>query len=703
MLKFRRALALAFAVAMVALLVPGAALAGSNALQFDGIDDFVSIPDTNGNFDVGTTFTVEAWVKPAALGASTDFKAVAQAADTEPPFTNGSWVLFLDHPDPSTWGLSVCVPACNAATSGAGSLQAGVWQHLAATYDGTAITIYRNGVLVATTPWSGTVSPTNFILLGRWESAFNGLIDEVRVWNVARTQSQIQANMNVTLLPQAGLVGYWRLDEGFGQTAFDSSGKGNNGRLGTTAGADAQDPLWVASDSPVALDSDGDGKPDTADNCPFVYNPDQQDTDNNGIGDACQLCPESNSPEVCDAKYSATLSADGSPKQPGEPLWVMATFLNNSTHDITTFQPDCVNTTFTVTDGELTLPPTIREKMYGNPTDVVTIPAGATFAVTCNLAEMFDPAVLTSGSGGASATYQVDATYANDIECDAQCQGLGGTPITFFGRIDSATQTITIAGSPAVTRSAQIVFNPSGWLPSWASTPGTVSALISHIDGHPVSDVDPSTIRLNGTVPIIVGSNSIDATGTILTVSFDRMLAVQSLGSVANFVGASDVSSCAGRSSTFATVQGRFKTAANTPNEIFVGNGAVFIAHTSVPVDIKPGAFPNSINLSSNGVVPVAILSTPTFDATKVDPTTITMAGSGVRLKGNGTAMASFQDVNGDGRPDLVVQVSTQALQLTMGDVSALVQGRLLQGFTLPASMGGGTTICGADSIRVVP
>jgi hypothetical protein len=122
-----------------------------------------------------------------------------------------------------------------------------------------------------------------------------------------------------------------------------------------------------------------------------------------------------------------------------------------------------------------------------------------------------------------------------------------------------------------------------------------------------------------------------------------------------------------------------------------------------VPVDIKPGAFPNTINLSSNGVVPVAILSTSTFDATKIDPASVTMAGAGVRLKGNGTAVASIQDVNDDGRPDLVVQVVTQALQLTKGDSPALVQARLLPTFTLPASMGGGTTVCGADSIRVVP
>ena len=58
---------------------------------------------------------------------------------------------------------------------------------------------------------------------------FNGKIDEVRIWNVARTESQIQNTMNTILSPEyystsdSGLVGYWRLDEGTGQTAEDLS------------------------------------------------------------------------------------------------------------------------------------------------------------------------------------------------------------------------------------------------------------------------------------------------------------------------------------------------------------------------------------------------------------------------------------------------------------------------------------------------
>ncbi|MBI4663229.1 MAG: IPT/TIG domain-containing protein [Verrucomicrobia bacterium] len=112
-----------------------------------------------------------------------------------------------------------------------------------------------------------------------------------------------------------------------------------------------------------------------------------------------------------------------------------------------------------------------------------------------------------------------------------------------------------------------------------------------------------------------------------------------------------------------------------------------------VTIDIKPGSFPNSINLGSGGTVPVALFSTGTFDARTVDPLRVTLAGAPVALRGKGTPMASFQDVNGDGLLDLVVHVSTQALQLTWTDEVAELRGKTFAG----------QAVRGTDSIRVVP
>jgi probable HAF family extracellular repeat protein len=112
-----------------------------------------------------------------------------------------------------------------------------------------------------------------------------------------------------------------------------------------------------------------------------------------------------------------------------------------------------------------------------------------------------------------------------------------------------------------------------------------------------------------------------------------------------------------------------------------------------VAIDIKPGSFPNSINLGSDGNVPVAIFGADGFDVTTVDPLTVTLAGAQVQLRGRGTPMTDLKDVDGDGRLDLVVHISTDALALTATDVQAVLDGTTV----------GGTRIRGFDTVRIVP
>lgn len=136
----------------------------------------------------------------------------------------------------------------------------------------------------------------------------------------------------------------------------------------------------------------------------------------------------------------------------------------------------------------------------------------------------------------------------------------------------------------------------------------------------------------------------------------------------------------------------------SSPQPILVEKEGVVLSYRPgesglpVAIDIKPGSTENSINLGSNGVVAVAILSTPAFDARIVDPVTVTLANSGVRLKGKGTPMASEEDVNSDGLLDLVVQVETEALEMASSDTKATVAGNTLDG----------VPILGRDTVRVV-
>ncbi len=115
------------------------------------------------------------------------------------------------------------------------------------------------------------------------------------------------------------------------------------------------------------------------------------------------------------------------------------------------------------------------------------------------------------------------------------------------------------------------------------------------------------------------------------------------------------------------------------------------IGAINVTIDIKPGSDPNCVNSGGNGVIPVAILTTPTFDAAEVDPLTVTLLGGAIRLNGKSGNAGSLEDVDNDGDLDRVVQLID--FTLDTGETTAI-----LTGFTL-----GGTPIEGAVAICVVP
>ncbi len=119
------------------------------------------------------------------------------------------------------------------------------------------------------------------------------------------------------------------------------------------------------------IDTDNDGVPDTEDNCPLVANASQDDTDGDGLGDACDANTEE-------------LEVPAVPRREGEALMVEAIFWNQSGSAIEIITPDCYNTTFTVRDGlGSILPPRDRVwHAYGIPDDVMTLAAGASFSVT---------------------------------------------------------------------------------------------------------------------------------------------------------------------------------------------------------------------------------------------------------------------------------------------------------------------------------
>ena len=88
----------------------------------------------------------------------------------------------------------------------------------------------------------------------------------------------------------------------------------------------------------------------------------------------------------------------------------------------------------------------------------------------------------------------------------------------------------------------------------------------------------------------------------------------------------------------------------------------------------------------------MAILSSLSFDAATVDPLSVELASGKDGLKGNGTPMASFSDVNGDGLTDIVVQIATDSLLPTNTDTNVVLMGETFDGIAFT----------GTDTIRIV-
>ncbi len=233
---------------------PGPGILG-NALNFDGANDYTERSPLSalGSGD----FTFEFWYKANSHSSFPVLFAQDQSGVGTPAFrveinsSNNSMSFFF-----SSTGASV------SNLTPTNSLTVGAWTHYAIVRSGNTFLSYVNGVLQATTSASGT--PTlvgntfNFRIGARRNSVnaatnpFNGTIDEFRVWNVARSQTQIQNNRYSELAPQSGLYIYYKFNQGVASgnntgltTLNDGSGNSLNSTLNNFA-LNGSTSNWIA-------------------------------------------------------------------------------------------------------------------------------------------------------------------------------------------------------------------------------------------------------------------------------------------------------------------------------------------------------------------------------------------------------------------------------------------------------------------------
>lgn len=210
----------------------------NNALSFaQANSQYITVPHS-ASINLGPTFTMEAWVNYSGQN-----RTILDKGDYD--------YLWELNPNTNLSKMGFYTKATGAWSYSTGTVPQNTWTHVAITLSEGTLTFYINGVAsgTAAVTFSQDAQPMN---IGRQQPTFcacnhfNGSMDELRLWNVLRTQTDIQTYMNTTVpTNSAGLVAYYKFDEGTGGSTADATINGNNGTF-------VNGPSWqVPATSPV--------------------------------------------------------------------------------------------------------------------------------------------------------------------------------------------------------------------------------------------------------------------------------------------------------------------------------------------------------------------------------------------------------------------------------------------------------------------
>jgi hypothetical protein len=213
-----------------------------NSLDFDGLDDRIDCGNNPSIQITGFEITLEAWIYPTFWKANPYEGCVINKESS----TGGDNGYMLRVGDNGKINFNIGSSGWNELTTDMNTLQLNTWQHIAATYNGTNMTIYKDGIAVISSNFTGAIgNSVNNLIIGDWATLtwgtrnFPGRIDEVKIWNIAKSQNEIQSGMSAEMctLP-SNLVAYYNFEEGIADstntglnTLIDQTTNGNNGTL----------------------------------------------------------------------------------------------------------------------------------------------------------------------------------------------------------------------------------------------------------------------------------------------------------------------------------------------------------------------------------------------------------------------------------------------------------------------------------------
>jgi len=227
--------------------------ANDGSAMFDGensrffIGDYFEPINPEANRQVlqisGTTITLEAWIYLVDLPAAGEKQVIASRNfyNSSDASIFSSYELRVSNISPNTF------PKIEFYLSGIGGVEGivgssiapviGEWIHVAGTYDGANMKLYLNGNQDNSEPFSASINPWSEIYNALFyiganysqTNLFYGFIDEVRLWGITRSASDITQYMNWTIAPEEdGLLGYWQLNTEEGDYPIDLTSNHND-------------------------------------------------------------------------------------------------------------------------------------------------------------------------------------------------------------------------------------------------------------------------------------------------------------------------------------------------------------------------------------------------------------------------------------------------------------------------------------------